>query len=43
LPILFKLYSEYVTKGGVKGFESFESGGQLIGTVSYTDEFVILT
>ena len=36
------MYKEYVTKGDLKGFVKFGSGGQLIGTVRYTDEFVVL-
>ena len=36
------MYNEYVTKGALNGFDSFDSRGQLIGTVRFTDEFVIL-
>ena len=41
--ILFKLYNEYVSEVALNGFDSFGSRGQLIGTVRYTDEFVILS
>ena len=40
--ILFKLYNEYVSEVALNGFDSFDSRGQLIGTVRYTDEFVIV-
>jgi hypothetical protein len=36
------VYSEYIIKGDLKGFEIFDSGGQLIRTVRYTDVLVIL-
>ena len=41
-PILFKLYSEYLTKEGLENFGDFKIGGQILRTVKYTDDFVIL-
>jgi hypothetical protein len=39
---VFDLYSEYLTKEALEGFEDFEIGGQVILTVKYADELVLL-
>jgi len=41
-PILFNLYSECLTKEALEGFGDFKIGGQLIQTVKYSDELVLL-
>jgi hypothetical protein len=41
--ILFNLYSEYHTKEAFDGFRDFKIGGQVICTVKYADELVLLT
>jgi hypothetical protein len=41
-PILFNLYSEYVTKEDLEGFGDFKIGGQVIRTVKYADYLVLL-
>ena len=41
-PILFKLYSECLTKEASEGFGHFNISGQLIQTVNYSDELVLL-
>jgi hypothetical protein len=41
-PILFNLYSEYLTKEGLERFQEFKVGGQVICTVIYADDFVLL-
>jgi hypothetical protein len=41
LPILFNLYSEYLTKEALEGFGDFKIG-QVIRTVKYADELVLL-
>jgi hypothetical protein len=41
-PILFNVYSEYLTKEAVEGFGNFKIGGQVICTVKYADHFVLL-
>jgi len=41
-PILFNLYNEYLTKEAVKGFGDFKIGGQIIHTVKYADDLVLL-
>jgi hypothetical protein len=41
-PILFNLYSECVTKEALEGFGAFRIGGQIIHTVKYADELVLL-
>jgi hypothetical protein len=38
-PILFNLYSEWLTKDDLEGFGDFKIGGQTIRTVKYTDAF----
>jgi hypothetical protein len=40
-PILFNLYSEYLTKEAVEEFGDFKTG-QVIRTVKYTDDLVLL-
>jgi len=42
LQMLFKLYSEYLIKKAVEGFGDFKTGVQVIRTVKYTDDFVLL-
>jgi hypothetical protein len=42
LPILFNLYSGYLTKEVLEGFADFEIGGQVIRTVKYADDLVLL-
>jgi hypothetical protein len=41
-PILFNLHSEYLTKEALEGFGDFKIGGQVIHTVKYADELVLL-
>jgi len=41
-PVLFNLYSECFTKEGLEGFEDFKIGGQIIQTVKYADDLVLL-
>jgi len=41
-PILFNLYSESITKEALEGFGDFKIGGQIIHTVKYADELVLL-
>jgi len=41
-PILFNLYSECLTKEAFEGFGDFKIGGQIIHTVKYADDFVLL-
>jgi hypothetical protein len=40
--ILFKLYSEYLTREALEGSRDFNTGGQVIRTVKYSDDFVLL-
>ena len=42
-PILFNLYSECLTKKALEGFGDFKIGGQIIHTVKYADDLVLLT
>ena len=42
LPILFNLYNECLTKEALEAFGDFKIGGQIIHTVKYADEFVLL-
>ena len=37
------LYSEYLTKEAFEGLGDFEIGGQIIHTVKYADDLVLLT
>ena len=41
-PILFNLYSEYLTKEALEGLGDFKIGGQIIHTVKYVDDLVLL-
>jgi len=41
-PILFNLYSECLTKEALEGFGDFKIGGQIINTVKYADDLVLL-
>jgi hypothetical protein len=41
-PILFNLYSEYLTKETLEGFGDFKIGGHVIRTVKYADDLVLL-
>lgn len=40
--ILFSLYSEHLTKQAVEGFGDFKVGGQVICSVIYADDIVLL-
>ena len=42
-PILFNFYSECVTKEALEGSGDYKMGGQIIHTVKYADNFVLLT
>ena len=41
-PILFNLYSEYLTKEALDGLGDLKTGGQIIHTVKYADDLVLL-
>jgi hypothetical protein len=41
-PIVFNLYSEYLIKEALEGFGDFKIGGQVIRTVKYADDLVLL-
>jgi hypothetical protein len=41
-PILFNLYSTYLTKEVLEGFGNFKIGGQVILTEKYVDDLVLL-
>ena len=41
-PILFNLYSKCLTKEALEGFGDFKIGGQIIHTVKYADDLVLL-
>ena len=41
-PILFNLYSECLTKEALERFGVFKIGGQIIHTVQYADDLVLL-
>jgi len=41
-PILFNLYSEYLTKEALEVLGDFKIGGQIIHTVKYADDLVLL-
>ena len=41
-PILFNLYSECLTKEALEEFGDFKIGGQIIHTVKYADDLVLL-
>ena len=40
--ILFNLYSECLTKEALEGFGDFKMDGQIIHTVKYADDLVLL-
>jgi hypothetical protein len=42
-PILFNLYSEYLTNEVLEGVGDLKIGGQLSRTVKYADDLVLLT
>ena len=41
-PILFNLYSEFLTKESLDGLGDFNIGGQIIQTVKYGDDLVLM-
>ena len=41
-PTLFNLYSEYLAKEALDGLEDFNFGGQIIQTVKYADDLVLM-
>jgi hypothetical protein len=41
-PLLFNLYSEYVTQKALEGLGDFKVGGEIISTVRYADNLVLL-
>ena len=41
-PSLFNLYSEYLAKEALDGLGDFNIGGQIIQTVKYADEIVLM-
>jgi len=41
-PILFNLYSEYLTKEALDGLGDFNIGEKIIQTVKYADELVLM-
>jgi hypothetical protein len=41
-PILFNLYNECLTEEAMEGFGDFKIGGQIIYTVKYADDLVLL-
>jgi len=41
-PILFNLYSECLTKEALDGLWDFKVGGQIIQTVKYADDIVLM-
>jgi hypothetical protein len=41
-PLLINLYSEYVTQESLEGLGDFKVGGQIISTVRYADDLVLL-
>ena len=41
-PILFNVYSEYLTKEAPEWSEGFKGGGQVIRTVKYADNFELV-
>jgi hypothetical protein len=42
-PILFNVYNKYLTKEALEGLGDFKIGGQIIHTVKYADDLVLLT
>ena len=41
-PTLFNLYSEYLAKEALNGLEDLNIGGQIIQTVKYVDDLVLM-
>jgi hypothetical protein len=41
-PILFNWYSDCLTKEALEGFGYLKMGGQIINTVKYADDLVLL-
>jgi predicted nucleotidyltransferase len=41
-PLLFNLYCEYITQEALEGLRDFKVGGQIISTVRYADDLVLL-
>ena len=41
-PILFNLYSKYLTKEALEGLGDYKIGGQIIHTVKYADDLLVL-
>jgi len=41
-PILFNLYSEWLTEEALDGSGDFNIGGQIVQTVKYADDLVLL-
>jgi predicted nucleotidyltransferase len=41
-PILFNLHREYLTKEALEGLGNYKIGGQIIHTVKYVDDLVLL-
>jgi hypothetical protein len=41
-PMLFNLYSEYLNKEALEGFGDLKIGGQIMNTVKYADDLVLL-
>ena len=42
-PILFNLYSEWLTKEALDGLGDFNVGGQIIQTVKYADDLALMS
>ena len=42
-PILFNLYSDCLTKEALDGLGDFNIGGQIIQTVKYADDLVLMS
>jgi len=42
LPVMFNMYSECLTKEALDGLGDFNIGGQIIQTVKYADDFVLM-
>jgi len=41
-PVLFNLYSECLSKEALDGLGDFKIGGQIIQTVKYADDLVLI-
>jgi hypothetical protein len=41
-PLLFKLYSKYVTQEDLEGLGDYKVGGEIISTMRYADDLVLL-